>query len=396
MVSVSFENLPVRTLASGNVLHIPVYRFKGGPGKKVYIQANIHGPEVAGIPAAYRLVELLKEQEIIHGSVTVVPSINPVALDLKVNGLSVGYADPNEYTVGNFNRIYQMLVKNKPAEETPPDPTLPQKVVLEDFVSAHLASDPAVIVADFKAELMKALSDLKAKKGRTGLRFGLQLALTVQEMAQDADLIVDLHTDARAIYYGYSFEQTIPSFHIFDIPYLILVSPDDFDGVFDEAFLIPWVKLQRAFKKAGRELEWQDLDQEAITLELGSAETIDRARVEEDAQRMLNYLRHKGVLPGTVRPPTQPLYRCEFTDRDNYYAPAGGLLYWHKQPGDAVETGDTVATILQLAAASPQGQTSELAVKASEPGVLINISRSQVVHQGIQIFSILTHLKKVA
>src|SRR5688500_16408762 len=105
------EDLPIRRLASGSLQTTPIFRFTGDtPGKKVYIQANIHGPEIAGIGAAYDLIGLLREEKQLRGSITIVPSINPVGLDTKIGGYQVGYADPNESVVGNFNRIYQMLV----------------------------------------------------------------------------------------------------------------------------------------------------------------------------------------------------------------------------------------------------------------------------------------------
>ena len=146
----TYSKILMRTLASGNELNMPVFRFTGDPGKKIHIQANIHGPEVAGVAALYRLIPLLRQEKTIHGEITIVPSINPVGFDQKYNGLQVGYADPNEYVVGNFNRTYQMLIKNKPADGEAPDPDAPKKVVLEDFVAAHLKSDAATIQKDFK------------------------------------------------------------------------------------------------------------------------------------------------------------------------------------------------------------------------------------------------------
>ena len=392
MVRPVFENMRIRTLASGNVLNIPVYRFSGGPGKQAYIQANIHGPEIAGIPAAYRLVELLSQEPEIHGSITVVPSVNPVGLDFKMNGMQVGYSDPNEHTVGNFNRIYQLLVASRPASAPTPDAHAVQKVILEDFVEAHRERPAQEIAADFKAELKRTLQDLRAKKGRNGLRYGLHLALTIQELACDADYLIDLHTDSRAVYYSYAFAENKAAFPAFDLPYLILLDPEEFDGVLDEAFMLPWIRLRRAFQAAGRELAWEELGREAFTLELGSGDSFNPTAVEADARRMLNYLRSKGLLSGAAQPGNPGFASCQMAEREHYYAPVGGLVSWHKRPGEQVETGEVVATVLQPAAASPDGALLETPVRASEGGLLLSTADSQVTHQGMQLFSVLTHL----
>jgi predicted deacylase len=385
----------MRTLASGNELIIPVYRFRGDAGKKVYIQANIHGPEVAGVAALYRLIPLLCQEKAIHGEITVAPSINPVGFDQKFNGLQVGYVDPNEYVVGNFNRTYQMLVRSKPADDEPVDPEDPKKVILEEFVASHMKSDSATIRKDFHAELQAALTDLKAKKGRTGMRHGLKLALTAQEMAFDADCVIDLHTDARGLYYGYSYAENLASFRTFHVPLLIHLSPDDWDGVFDEAFMLPWIKLRRAFKKAGREIPWADFDKEAITLELGNADEVNAQLALEDAQRIMNYLRFKRVLEGEPVAPKGEVLATEFKHRDHYYAPAGGLIFWHKKPGDMVKAGELFGTILRPGEVDARGSAAEVEIRASEPGLLLVVARSHVAHEGLEIASILTHLKPV-
>lgn len=393
MVDFTYRTIPLRSLASGNQLLVPVYHFQGGAGRNVYIQANIHGPEVQGVAAAYRLVECLKAEAALHGSVTIVPSVNPVALDLKTNGLQVGYVDPNEYVVGNFNRVCPMLTtKQAPAE---PDPIDAAKVDLAAFAVAHRDSPVEAIEADFKAALSAAVADMRAKKGRTGTRFGLHLALTVQEMTVQADTVIDLHTDARAVYYGYSAIETIDGYRALGVPYCVSLDADAFDGCFDEQFIIPWIELHRALRAAGREMPFADLRKEAFTLELGNADAVDRGHADEDAERILNYLRLRGVLEGPAQNTAMAVHFCLVKHKDLYYAEVGGLVFWHKKPGDEVKTGDVVATILCPATNHPQGKAVEYPVSVKEPGLLVNLSRSQVAHQGMQIFAVLTHLQEM-
>ena len=88
-------------------------------------------------------------------------------------------------------------------------------------------------------------------------------------------------------------------------------------------------------------------------------------------------------------------FACEFKHRDNYTAPAGGLVFWNKKVGEMVEKGDLIATILVPGGKSKTGTPAEYPVRAVTPGVLLNLGRSQVAHQGLSIFSVLTHLSKI-
>jgi predicted deacylase len=370
---------------------VPVYHFQGDAGRNVYVQAGMHGPEIQGIAVAYRLVEYLKAERTLHGSVTVVPAVNPAALDLKMNGLQVGYTDPNEHVVGNFNRVFPLLTtKHAPLD---PDPVDPLKVDLSTFVASHRDSSVESIEAAFKAALLAAVASIRAKTDRTGVRFGLHLALTIQEMTTQADTVIDLHTDARAIYYGYSAVENIDGFRALGVPHCILLDPNTFDGCFDEQFIVPWIELHGALSEAGREMPFADLRKEAFTLEVGNADEVDRDRADEDAKRILNYLRLRGVLEGKAQNVAMPVDCCLQKHRDNYYADLGGLVFWHKRPGDKLQAGDVVATILAPATSNAEGKAVEYPILAKEPGLLINVARSQVAYQGIQIFSVLTHLQ---
>jgi predicted deacylase len=53
----AIETIPVRQMASGDILAIQVYKFSGShPGKKVYIQSNLHGAEISGNAVIYQLI----------------------------------------------------------------------------------------------------------------------------------------------------------------------------------------------------------------------------------------------------------------------------------------------------------------------------------------------------
>jgi len=56
----AISTIPLRQMASGDRLSLQVYKFIGAsPGKKVYIQSNLHGAEIAGNAVIHQLIEFL-------------------------------------------------------------------------------------------------------------------------------------------------------------------------------------------------------------------------------------------------------------------------------------------------------------------------------------------------
>ncbi len=55
------SSIPLRQMAFGDLLSLQIYKFIGAhPGKKVYIQSNLHGAEIVGnavIPNMLRVFE---------------------------------------------------------------------------------------------------------------------------------------------------------------------------------------------------------------------------------------------------------------------------------------------------------------------------------------------------
>ncbi|MFM6402448.1 MAG: succinylglutamate desuccinylase, partial [Planktothrix sp.] len=52
--------LPLVKLASGDQLGLQVYQFNGSkPGKKAYLQSNLHGAEISGNAVIQELIQFL-------------------------------------------------------------------------------------------------------------------------------------------------------------------------------------------------------------------------------------------------------------------------------------------------------------------------------------------------
>ena len=75
------STIPLRQMASGDVLSLQVYKFIGqNPGKKVYIQSNLHGAEIVGNAVIHQLIEFLitlNNTDLI-GEIWLLPVCNPM------------------------------------------------------------------------------------------------------------------------------------------------------------------------------------------------------------------------------------------------------------------------------------------------------------------------------
>src|SRR5262249_31104207 len=113
---------------------------------------------------------------------------------------------------------------------------------------------------------------------------------------------------------------------------------------------------------------------------------------DEDAERILNYLRHKGVLDGHAEPIEMSYYKCLQRNYARYNAPTGGLVLWHKHPGERVRAGDTLCTIL-CAYNRGTDLPTEVPITVVEDGIVNNLIESQVVHEGMALCSVMTRIE---
>lgn len=94
----------IQTTVSGDTSLITSFHYENGSGSKVYLQGNLHGPEIFGTALLIKLIEYLKENPIIAGTLTVVPQANPFGVQSQMYGLIYGRWNPQ--TGNNWNRIF--------------------------------------------------------------------------------------------------------------------------------------------------------------------------------------------------------------------------------------------------------------------------------------------------
>ena len=99
--------IPLRQMASGDLLSLQIYKFIGAkPGKKVYIQSNLHGAEIVGNAVIHQLIEFLQtiNNTDLTGEIWLVPVCNPMGTNERAHHFSPGrYC---VYEAKDWNRIF--------------------------------------------------------------------------------------------------------------------------------------------------------------------------------------------------------------------------------------------------------------------------------------------------
>lgn len=370
-------------LPSGHRLTAPVLRLQGTGSRKCYIQANNHGGEIAGNGAIFSLLRKLPSYDI-YGTIIIVPHCNPVSLNTQIDDAQVGVYDAS--TGQNWNRLFQLPVAST---------SLDWRIDLHSFAAKHREASWEDIKASFRSEIRQSLNRLENDSSIRGMDYRTHFALQLQRLSCDADYVLDLHTGDIAPRYLYAPSYALPSAVYFHIPH-VLSMPNRFGGSFDEVNFCPWWMLIEELQAAGR-TDIQ-LDVESYTVELGSIEAIDTTEMERDAERILNYLKHKKVISGNAIPPQEPIHCCDMKDYVTYYSPISGLAIISHAPGAFLKKDQKAGQILSMKnfhdPENPDQAITPLIVK--EDGILITRRRSPIVFEGQELFKTMTNIKRIA
>lgn len=364
---------PIKELATGEVLNLKTYTVKGNSGPHIHIQASVHGAELQGNAVILQLMELLGDIQI-NGSITFIPLANPYATNNKHGTYTYGRYNP--VTGDNWNRNYVDVIPKSEFD-------------LDKFCeeSKNLPWHELRLV--YKAELDHIIDGYIQKliDNRT-LSENNKLNLILQKLAAKADGILDLHTGPVATRYLYAAEYEHEVAYYLKFKH-ILVIPDEFGGAMDEAAFMPWIHLRNKLKEKDRDIQ---LDIESFTLEFGSEETFCMQNAAKDVESILNYLKYKGVIEGS--PGKIDGHYCFLKDYKTIYSPNGGLVDYHFEPGQRFIKGDTLASFYNLKDIDPEDpiKSSRSTVVAEQDGIIINRCPSSSVHQGMELFQVMTNL----
>lgn len=366
---------PLKELATGEVLNLKTYTVTGGAGPHIHIQASVHGAELQGNAVILQLMELLNKTTI-NGSITFIPLANPYATNNKHGTYTYGRYNP--VTGHNWNRNYVDII---PAS----------KFDINKFAKDNKDLPWEELRELYKTELTQIIDNyielLKEKRTHSENN---KLNLLLQKLAASADTILDLHTGPVATRYLYSPEYSHEAAKYFKFKH-VLLGPHEFGEAMDEATFMPWIHLQQALKNQCREIE---LDVHSFTLEFGSEETFCMAEAEKDVESIVNYLKYREVLSGT--PNQIDSVSCLLSDYKTIYSPRGGLVDYHFLPGEQYKAGEPIATFYNLKNIDPADpiKSSRTQVEALADGLVINRCPSSSVHQGMELFQVMTNLKQ--
>ncbi|WOT06934.1 succinylglutamate desuccinylase/aspartoacylase family protein [Shewanella youngdeokensis] len=360
------SSLIVGELATGQELSIPVYRLPaqdlGAP--KVFIQANVHGAEVQGNAVIFQLMKQLETMDV-QGEVTLLPLANPLGINQKSGEFTLGRFDP--ITGVNWNREYLEHHCDIPA-----------------WYQQHSHLSDTELYHDFRLMLLAGCDAHLAQSW--GVTTGKRLAVSLQKLAHQADIVIDLHTGPKSCKHLYCPEYDQHAASYFSIPYS-LIMPNQFGGAMDEAAFCPWWQLVEYAASQGREMT---VPVSAFTLELASQERIDMKDALVDAMGILAYLSHRGVVADKVEPVAMARYGCLLADYKKYHAPKGGLVEYLAAPGVLLKAGQPLANILRLDCYGTQEELTS--VQLAQDCVPILHFASASVYQGTELYKMMTNI----
>lgn len=304
-----------------------IHSFHYGPensGRKVYIQASLHADELPGMLVAWYLKQRLAELEsagLLQGEIVVVPAANPIGLEQVLMDIPLGRYELESGQ--NFNRWFVDL-----------------SLQVGDDVEARLNDDPQHNLELIRSSLRAALS---AQVADTQLQ---SQRLTLQRLACDADIVLDLHCDFEAVEHLYTTPEAWPQVEALS-RYLgaqaSLLATDSGGQSFDECFTLLWWQLQQRF---GARFA-VPMGSFSVTLELRGQGDVNHALASRDCQALINYLTQYGVIAGDPAPQPELLYPATpLAGVEPVATPVGGLLVFCTQPGEFLEAGQKIAEII--------------------------------------------------
>lgn len=369
----SITTVPLLQLASGDRLSLQIYKFIGSkPGKKVYIQANLHGAELAGNAVIHQLLDWLSvvEPDQMQGEIWLVPLCNPLGVNHRTHHFATGRFNP--YDGKDWNRIFWDYEKD--AKD------------LMEFAESQKELDPATIQQNFRQRMLESFRQLGEKiKSPAGVSVSDRYRYHLQSLALDADYIIDLHSSSnQGINYVYYFRGRDDHARLFLLEMAALLNEYDGDA-FDEAFMKPWLALEDCMAKLGRPMQF---DVAAWTLELGSGMQLNPESVSKGLRGVKHYLMQRGIVVfGEPLPPpeTHTLFTVH-TAMKRYFSPAGGVLQSRVPLGATVETGQRLYQVLSF---NKEGKLpTVIDVQAEQGGWVFDVSTSEVVNEGEYVIGI--------
>lgn len=328
-----------------------------GVGEKIYLQAGLHADELPGMLVLHYLKRLLSQAERrgeIQSEIIIVPIANPAGIAQVLLNSGIGRFDL--VSGRNFNRDFPDLAK-----------------LVSQRPGAATLSEKETTPQQIRRAMVAALQSLPALSEVDALRQHLLM------LACDADLVLDLHCDDRAILHLYAdpaWQTSVDVLAQFLHIDTVLLSQDSGGGSFDEACGLPWHRLAAHYPNLAPACM-------AVTVELRGQQDVSHPLASADAERIYQCLQHRGAIAGVVPEiPQREVVMLPFSAGEIVNAPASGLLLLLRQPGEWVTKDEVVAEIID-----PLTDTVK-AVRATAGGIIYASRRTPFVTLGAEVMKI--------
>ena len=367
MIKVEKQLVTLNQDIAGQEIGIPVYRIFDSSVKHrtlVYIQSAVHAAEMQGSAVIYKLIEQLQELTL-NAEFVLVPNCNPFGRTQRAGEYLQGRYDAT--TGNNWNRFYHYDRND----------TLQFVESLGDRVSVLSEEE---VTSEFKQHLKHKLNEKIDRDW--GVNTAQFLNTTLQELATDADLVLDLHTGPSSTRHIYAPEFLSEQAQLFNIENIISI-PVAFAGALDEASFTPWCDLANSLAEKSIEYTYRV---KAFTVELGSQENICLTQAEQDSLGILNYLQHNKLIQGFI-----PLELTEITttllkDYKTLFSKHAGMVEYLAKAGDKVEKGQVIARVLN--SLEFDSKYAVIDVRSPASGTVILHYPSAAVQVGTQLYKI--------
>ena len=300
------------------------FHYGPGGGQKIYIQSSLHADELPGMLVAWRLRRQLAEFEAagkLRGEVVIVPVSNPIGLNQNMHGTLLGRFELN--SGHNFNRNFHDLA-----------------ALIAPRIEGRLSGDIDANKLAVRRAMREALDEQKPQTELESQR------LALQKLSYDADVVLDLHCDLDAALHLYTnpdiWDEVEPLARYLDSK-ASLLALNSVGNPFDEIHSFCWSDLRAKF---GHRFPVPN-GGISVTVELRSQHDVSYEFADADAQGIINYLIHRGVIDAAV--PAMPALAYPATPlagAEPIVAPLSGVLVFRTKVGALVKAGDAIADVV--------------------------------------------------